>query len=262
LIDPSAVIDPRAVIDPKAEIAADVEIGPYSIIGPDVKVGPGCWIGPHVVVRGPTVIGRENRIFQFSSIGDDPQDKKYAGEPTRLEIGDRNLIREHCTINRGSEQGGGVTRIGDDNWIMVGVHVAHDCIVGNSTIFANNVALAGHVRVDDFAILGGYTLVHQFCILGAHCFTAMGSVIPKDVPPYVMVSGHMARPYGLNSEGLRRRGFDGQTRQEITRAYKVIYKSGLTLPSAIERLDDMVRDVPEIEPLLSFLKESKRGIVR
>lgn len=256
------MIDPRAIIDPKAEIAADVEIGPFSIIGPDVKIGPGCWIGPHVVIRGPTVIGRENRIFQFASIGDDPQDKKYAGEPTVLEIGDRNLIREHCTINRGTEQGGGVTRIGDDNWIMVGVHLAHDCIVGNNTIFANNVALAGHVRVDDYAILGGYTLVHQFCILGAHCFTAMGSVIPKDVPPYVMVSGHMARPYGLNSEGLRRRGFDSATRQGITRAYKVIYKSGLTLPLAIERLDDMVREVEEVRPLLDFLKESKRGIVR
>lgn len=262
MIDPKAAIDPRAIVDPGAEIAAGVEVGPFSIIGPDVRIGPDCRIGPHVVIRGPTVIGRENRIYQFSSIGDDPQDKKYAGERTLLEIGDRNLFREHCTINRGTEQGGGVTRIGSDNWIMVGVHIAHDCIVGDNTIFANNAALAGHVRVDDFVILGGYTLVHQFCILGAHCFTAMGSVIPKDVPPYVMVSGHMAQPYGLNSEGLRRRGFDSETRQAIMRAYKVIYKSGLTLPVAIERLEDMAREVSEIELLLNFLKESKRGIVR
>jgi len=199
------LIDPRAIIDPGAKIAADVTVGPYTVIGADVEIEAGTWIGPHVVIRGPTRIGRENRIFQFSSLGDEPQDKKYAGEDTLLEIGDRNLFREHVTVNRGTVQGGGVTRIGGDNWIMVGVHIAHDCVVGNHTIFANNASLAGHVTVEDHVILGGFTLVHQFCALGAHSFTAMGSVIPKDVPPYVLVSGHMARPYGLNAVSRPRR---------------------------------------------------------
>ncbi len=256
------MIDPRAVIDPDAVIDENVEIGPFAVIGPDVHIADGCWIGPHVVIRGPTTIGRDNRIFQFCSIGDEPQDKKFAHEQTRLEIGDRNVFREHCTVNRGTSQGGGVTRIGNDNWIMVGVHIAHDCLVENNTIFANNAALAGHVTVGDHAILGGYTLVHQFCRLGAHCFTAMGSVIPKDVPPYVMVSGHMAKPYGLNSEGLRRRGFDSATRQSIMRAYKVIYKSGLTVSEAILRLKEMSSDRSEILPMISFLEQSQRGIVR
>ena len=256
------MIDPRAVIDPSACLADDVEVGPYAIIGPDVTIGPGCRIGPHVVIKGPTVIGRDNRFFQFSSIGEDPQDKKFNGEQTRLEIGDRNVFREHVTVNRGTVQDGGLTTIGDDNWIMVGVHIAHDCHVGNQTIFSNNASLAGHVRVEDHAILGGFTLVHQFCALGAHCFTAMGSVIPKDVPPYVLVSGHMAQPYGLNTEGLRRRGFSAQARQALQRAYKVIYKSGLTIAEARVRLAEMAEEAPEIAPLCEFLARSTRGIVR
>lgn len=194
------MIDPRAIIDPKAELAADVHIGAFSIIGPEVVIGAGTWVGPHVVVNGPTRIGRDNKIFQFSSLGEMPQDKKYQGEPTLLEIGDRNVIREFCTLNRGTAQGGGVTRIGHDNWIMAYVHLAHDCLIGNQTIFANNASLAGHVVVEDQVILGGFTQVHQFCTLGAHSFTAFGSGIAKDVPPYVMVAGHPAAPHGLNVE--------------------------------------------------------------
>ena len=200
------MIDTRALIHPKAELASDVEVGPYTVIGPDVMIGEGSWIGPHVVINGPTRIGRHNKIFQFASVGEIPQDKKYGGEPTLLEIGDRNVIREFCTLNRGTAQGGGVTRIGSDNWIMAYVHIAHDCQIGNHTIFANNASLAGHVVIEDHVILGGFTQVHQFCALGAHCFTAFGSGIAKDVPPYVMVAGHPAEPHGLNVEGLRRRG--------------------------------------------------------
>ena len=256
------MIDPRAIIDPGAKIAADVTVGPYTVIGADVEIDVGTWIGPHVVIRGPTRIGRENRIFQFSSLGDEPQDKKYAGEDTLLEIGDRNLFREHVTVNRGTVQGGGATRIGSDNWIMVGVHIAHDCVVGNHTIFANNASLAGHVTVEDHVILGGFTLVHQFCVLGAHCFTAMGSVIPKDVPPYVLVSGHMARPYGLNVEGLRRRGFEAEVIRELRRAYKILYKSGLTVEQAVGQLREMVAQTPAVGPLVEFIARSSRGIVR
>lgn len=256
------MIDPRAIIDPGAKIAADVTVGPYTVIGADVEIDVGTWIGPHVVIRGPTRIGRENRIFQFSSLGDEPQDKKYAGEDTLLEIGDRNLFREHVTVNRGTVQGGGTTRIGSDNWIMVGVHIAHDCVVGNHTIFANNASLAGHVTVEDHVILGGFTLVHQFCVLGAHCFTAMGSVIPKDVPPYVLVSGHMARPYGLNVEGLRRRGFEAEVIRELRRAYKLLYKSGLTVEQAVGQLREMVAQTPAVGPLVEFIARSSRGIVR
>ena len=256
------MIDPRAIIDPDAKIAADVTVGPYTVIGADVEIDAGTWIGPHVVIRGPTRIGRENRIFQFSSLGDEPQDKKYAGEDTLLEIGDRNLFREHVTVNRGTVQGGGATRIGSDNWIMVGVHIAHDCVVGNHTIFANNASLAGHVTVEDHVILGGFTLVHQFCVIGAHCFTAMGSVIPKDVPPYVLVSGHMARPYGLNVEGLRRRGFEAEVIRELRRAYKILYKSGLTVEQAVGQLREMVAQTPAVGPLVEFIARSSRGIVR
>ena len=256
------MIDPRAIIDPGAKIAADVTVGPYTVIGADVEIDVGTWIGPHVVIRGPTRIGRENRIFQFSSLGDEPQDKKYAGEYTLLEIGDRNLFREHVTVNRGTVQGGGATRIGSDNWIMVGVHIAHDCVVGNHTIFANNASLAGHVTVEDHVILGGFTLVHQFCVIGAHCFTAMGSVIPKDVPPYVLVSGHMARPYGLNVEGLRRRGFEAEVIRELRRAYKILYKSGLTVEQAVGQLREMVAQTPAVGPLVEFIARSSRGIVR
>ena len=256
------MIDPRAIVDPGASLAPDVVVGPYTIIGPDVEIGPGTRIGPHAVLQGPTRIGRDNQIFQFTSIGDAPQDKKYQGEPTQLIIGDGNTIREYCTINRGTVQGGGVTRIGDDNWVMAYVHIAHDCQVGNHSIFANAASLAGHVSVGDWAILGGFTLVHQFCTLGAHCFTAFGSVVGQDVPPYVLISGHMARPHGLNTEGLRRRGFSSETLRQLRQAYKVIYRSGFTLEQAITRLQEMTAACPEVGLFVDALSKATRGIIR
>lgn len=256
------MIHPQAVIDPSAKLADGVSVGPFSVIGADVAIGEGSEIGSHVVIEGPTVIGRENKIYSFASIGGDPQDKKYAGESTKLEIGDRNVIREYCTISRGTVQDTGITRIGDDNWIMAYVHIAHDCQVGSNTIFANCATLAGHVVIEDHAILGGFTLVHQFCKLGAHCFTAMNSVISKDVLPFTMVSGHMAKPHGLNTEGLKRRGFSSEGITQLKNAYKVIYRSGHTLEQAIEKLELMSNDSPEIGQLLTFLKGVSRGIVR
>ena len=256
------MIDSRAVIHPKAELASDVEVGPFAVIGPDVVIGEGSWIGPHVVINGPTRIGRENKIFQFASVGEIPQDKKYGGEPTLLEIGDRNVIREFCTINRGTVQGGGATRIGSDNWIMAYVHIAHDCHIADHTIFANNASLAGHVFVADHVILGGFSQVHQFCSLGAHCFTAFGSGIAKDVPPYVMVSGHPAAPHGLNAEGLRRRGFSAETLTRLRRAYKTLYRANLTLKEAIAQLKEQVEGCPELGLMVDFLEKSTRGIVR
>ncbi len=256
------MIDSRAIVDPGAQLADDVEVGPFSIIGPDVEIGPGTTVGPHVIIRGPTRIGRENRIFQFASVGEEPQDKKYAGEPTRLEIGDRNLIREYVTINRGTVQDRGVTSVGSDNWIMAYVHIAHDCDVGNNTILANAASLAGHVTVEDYAILGGFTLVHQFCRIGAHCFSAMGSAIAKDVPPYVMVSGNPAKPHGLNTEGLKRRGFSAEATRAMRNAYKALYMSGLKLDEARERIAAMADANPELEVMRDFLAASKRSIVR
>ncbi|MEW6352933.1 MAG: acyl-ACP--UDP-N-acetylglucosamine O-acyltransferase [Pseudomonadota bacterium] len=256
------MIDPRAIIDPAATLHEGVSVGAFSIIGPDVEIGVGTRVGPHVVINGPTRIGRDNQIYQFASIGDAPQDKKYAGEPTRLEIGDRNVIREYCTINRGTVQDQGVTRIGDDNWIMAYVHIAHDCQIGNQTIFANAASLAGHVTVGDYAILGGFTLVHQFCAIGAHCFCGMGSVISMDVPPYVMISGHPAKPHGINSEGLKRRGLDNNALRALRDAYKIIYKSQLTLAQAIEQLQALAHDHAEVGVLVNFLQKVTRGIVR
>jgi UDP-N-acetylglucosamine acyltransferase len=256
------LIDPRAVIDPAARLAEDVSVGAFSIIGPDVEIGAGTWIGPHAVINGPTRIGCDNRIYQFASVGEAPQDKKYAGEPTRLEIGDRNLIREFVTINRGTVQDAGVTRIGDDNWIMAYVHIAHDCLIGNQTIFSNNASLAGHVRVDDYAILGGFTLVHQFCAIGAHSFCAFGSGIKKDVPPFVMVEGSPARPRGLNAEGLKRRGFTDKAQQALRQAYKTLYRSNLSLQEALADLQDMAKEQEEVAQLVSFIRQQKRGIVR
>jgi UDP-N-acetylglucosamine acyltransferase len=256
------LIDSRAVVHPSAELAPDVEVGPFSVIGPDVTIGEGSWIGPHVVINGPARIGRHNKIFQFASIGEMPQDKKYGGEPTLLEIGDRNVIREFCTLNRGTVQGGGATRIGSDNWIMAYVHIAHDCRIGNHTIFANNASLAGHVTIEDYVILGGYSLVHQFCSLGAHCFTAFSSGIDKDVPPYVMVAGYRASPHGLNAEGLRRRGFSAETLTQLRRAYKTIYRANLTLQDAIARLKEQIPECPELGLMVDFLEKSTRGIVR
>jgi len=256
------LIDPRAVIDPAAEIAGNVSIGPFSIIGPDVSIGEGTRIAPHVVINGPAKIGRENRIYQFASIGDDPQDKKYAGEPTRLEIGDRNVIREYVSINRGTVQGGGLTRIGDDNWIMAYVHIAHDCQVGNETIFSNSASLAGHVRVDDYAILGGFTLVHQFCAIGSYAFSSFGSVINKDVPPYVMVAGNPLRVRGLNTEGLKRRGFSSQAQSALRQAYKTLYRANLPLQEALARLRDQAESQTEVSLLVGFIEQQSRGIAR
>lgn len=257
-----SVIHPTAIIHPGARIGENVSVGPYSIIGENVEIGAGTKVGPHVVINGHTRIGRDNQIFQFSSLGEVPQDKKYAGEPTRLEIGDRNTIREFCTFNLGTAQDVGVTRIGDDNWVMAYVHIAHDCQVGNKTIFANNAQLAGHVHVDDWAILGGYTGVHQFCRIGAHCMTAVGTVVLQDIPPYVMAAGNTASPFGINAEGLKRRGFSPEALLALKRAYRTLYKSGLMLDEARSKLAGEVAQHPEIQPILEFLAASKRGIIR
>lgn len=256
------MIHPQAVIDPSAKLANGVTVGAFSIIGANVEIGEGTEVGSHVVIEGPTVIGRDNKIYSFASIGGDPQDKKYAGEPTRLEIGDRNVIREYCTISRGTAQDTGITSIADDNWIMAYVHIAHDCQIGSNTIFANSASLAGHVTIEDFAILGGFTLVHQFCKVGAHCFTAMNSVISKDVLPFTMVSGHMAKPHGLNVEGLKRRGFTSESLSQLRKAYKIIYRSGLTLEQATEKLEPMAKEGKEVAQLLEFISNVTRGIVR
>jgi len=256
------LIDATAVIDPGAEIAGNVSIGPYSVVGANVAIGAGTRIGPHVVIKGHTRIGRDNTVYQFTSIGEDPQDKKYGGEPTRLEIGDRNTIREFVTMNRGTAQDEGVTRVGDDNWIMAYVHIAHDCQVGNHTIFANNASLAGHVTVGDYVILGGFTLVYQFCSLGPHSLTAYGSGISMDVPPYVTVGGSPARPHGLNMEGLRRRGFPEASRKALKQAYKTLYRENRSLQDAIAELKGGMHECAELEVLVSFLETRSRGIVR
>lgn len=256
------MIHPTAVIDPTAKIADSVEIGAYSIIGADVEIGENSWIGPHVVIQGPTKIGRENKLFQFSSIGDVPQDKKFHGETSYLEIGDRNTIREFATINRGTEDGGGTTRIGNDNWLMAYIHIAHDCQVGNGTIFANNASLAGHATIEDFAILGGFTLVHQFCTIGQHAFCGMGSAISKDVLPYVMVNGSPASTYGLNSEGIKRKGFSKETIKALKDAYKIIYRSKLTVKEVNNELKSLVEQFPEVNNMLVGLNNSERGILR
>jgi UDP-N-acetylglucosamine acyltransferase len=255
-------IHPTAIVHEGAKLAPGVSVGPYSVIGEHVEIGEGTTVGPHVVIQGHTTIGRDNRIFQFSSLGEVPQDKKYAGEPTRLEIGDRNVIREFCTFNCGTAQDVGVTRVGDDNWIMAYVHLAHDCQVGSNTIFANNAQLAGHVAVGDYAILGGFTVVHQFVQIGAHSITAMGTILLQDIPPYVTAAGNTAKPYGINSEGLKRRGFTSETLAHLKRAYKTLYKAGLTLEQAKQSLSEQSAECPEIKPILDFLEVSSRGIIR
>ena len=255
-------IHPSAIIDPKAALDSSVEVGAYSIVGAGVKVGENTKIGSHVVLKGPTTIGKNNQIFQFSSLGEAPQDKKYAGEPTTLEIGDSNTIREFCTFNRGTIQDKGVTKIGNDNWIMAYVHIAHDCTIGNHTIMANNSSLAGHVDIHDYAILGGFTLIHQFCKVGAHVITAVNSVVFKDIPPYVTASGYDANPHGINAEGLKRRGFTPETILQIKRAYKVLYRNSLTLEEAKLELADMQKSCHEINLLTEFLTNSNRGIIR
>ena len=256
------MIHQTALIDPSAKIADDVIIGAYSIIGANVEIASGAEIASHVVINGPTRIGRNNRIFQFSSIGEEPQDKKYHGEPTLLEIGDNNLIRESVTINRGTVQGGGVTKVGSNNWIMAYVHIAHDCIIGDDNIFANNASLAGHVIVDQHVILGGFTLVSQFNHLGSHCFSAMGSVISRNVPPYVLVSGHMAEPVGINVEGLRRRAFTDTQIRNIRQAYKLVYRSGLRMEEARERLHSIKQEAEELTIFIEFLNQQQGGIIR
>ena len=245
------MIHPTAIISDSASIADDVEIGPYSIIGDNVTIGSGCRIGSHVIINGPTTIGSDNRIYQFASIGDDPQDKKYRDEPTRLEIGDRNTIREYCTISRGTVDDEGVTSIADDNWIMAYVHIAHDCRVGSNTIMANNATLAGHVHVGDWAIFGGFTGVHQFCKIGAHAFLGMFSIISQDVPAYAMISG-----------GLKRRGFTPDQVRNIKNAYRIVYRQGKKLAEAIDEIAGLVDSQPELEIFLASLRAADRGLLR
>lgn len=256
------LIDPKAIVDVNAEIAEDVSIGPYSVIGPDVVIDAGTVIGPHVVIKGPTLIGKENYIFQFCSIGEDPQDRKYANEVTRLEIGDRNRIREFCTMHRGTKQDQAVTRIGHDNLFMAYTHVAHDCIISNHVIMANGASLAGHVHLDDYAILGGFTLVHQFTQIGQFSFAAMGSAITQDIPPFVMVGGRPTRPHGINSIGMERFGATPEVIRQIRKAYKILFKSNLKLEDAIEQMEDIAGDCNELSSMVSFLRNVTRGILR
>ena len=256
------MIDPRAQVSRRARLHEDVSIGPFSIVGPDVAIGRGTRIESHVVLKGPCVIGEDNRIFQFASIGDDPQDKKYAGERTNLVIGDRNTIREYCTINRGTIQDTGTTRVGDDNWIMAYVHIAHDCVVGNQTVFANQTNLAGHVHVGDWAILGGFTVVHQYCHIGAHVLTALYTSVTKDIPAYVTATGRPAVPRGINAEGLRRRGFEAEQIKVIREAYRTIYRQGYKLDEALEILRQRAESHDELRVLLDSLTEGSRGLIR
>jgi UDP-N-acetylglucosamine acyltransferase len=256
------VIDARAVVSPEAQLAADVSVGPFSIIGAGVTIGARTVVGPHVVINGPTAIGADNRILQFASLGDAPQDKKYQGEPTRLEIGDRNIFRENCTANRGTTHDRGVTRIGSDNLFMAYSHVAHDCMIGSNTVFANCAALGGHVEVGDWVILGGLTAVHQFTKIGAHAFLAGGAIVTRDVPPYVMVAGNPAAPHTVNSEGLRRRGFSEAQIRNIRDAYRVLYRSDLKLADALARLEPQAAKFPEIRAFVDFIHASTRSIVR
>jgi UDP-N-acetylglucosamine acyltransferase len=255
-------VHPTAIIADSAVIADDVEVGPYTVIGENVEIGAGSRLNSHVVINGPTRIGKNNHIYQFSSVGDDPQDKKYRDEPTRLEIGDGNTIREFCTISRGTIQDRGVTTIGDDNWIMAYVHIAHDCDVGSHCIFANNATLAGHVYVGDYAIFAGFTGAHQFCHVGAHAFLGMYAGTSRDVPAYTMVGGQPASPKGINSEGLKRRGFTVDQVRNIKNAYRVVYRNGLKLDEAISELEGVVAEQPELGIFIESLKSSERGIIR
>jgi UDP-N-acetylglucosamine acyltransferase len=256
------MIDARAVVSPQAEIATGVQIGPFSIIGADVSIGPGTWIGPHVVVNGPTRIGADNKIFQFASIGDAPQDKKYNGEPTRLEIGDRNVFRESVTVNRGTTHDKGVTRIGNDNLLMAYSHVAHDCVLGDQIVLANCATLGGHVEMGDFVTMGGMSAIHQFTKVGAYAFIAHHAAVTRDVPPYVMAVGRPAEPHSVNSVGLQRRGFTPEQVLNIRRAYRVLYRSGLKLQAAMAQLEKAAATQPEIRPFVDFIKRSSRSIVR
>jgi UDP-N-acetylglucosamine acyltransferase len=256
------MIHESAVVSDRARVHEDVSIGPYSIIGADVEVGSGTRIGSHVVLKGPSVIGRNNHIFQFTSIGDDPQDKKYAGEPTQLVIGDGNTIREYCSINRGTVQDEGVTRLGSDNWIMAYSHIAHDCVIGNHTVFANNATLGGHVHIGDWAILGGVTTVHQYCHIGAHTFTGILTAVTKDIPAYVVASGRPAVPRGINAEGLKRRGFSSDQISNVREAYRILYRQGLNLEEAVQTLEKRAENQEEVAAFLESVRENSRGLIR
>jgi UDP-N-acetylglucosamine acyltransferase len=256
------MIHPTALVHSGAKLAAGVSVGPYSIIGEHVTIGEGTTIGPHVLIEGRTRIGVQNRIFGFSALGGDPQDKKYAGEATALEIGDRNTIREYCTFNCGTVQDAGVTRIGNDNWVMAYVHIAHDCQVGSNTILANGANIAGHVHIGDYAVLGGLTGVHQFVIIGAHAMTGGATLLLQDLPPYVTAAGNDAKPFGVNVEGLKRRGFNEGQIAEIKRAYKTLYRSGLGLEEARIAIAEQADKAPELRVMVDFLERSRRGIVR
>jgi UDP-N-acetylglucosamine acyltransferase len=256
------MIDSRAVISPQAQLAADVQVGPFTVIGADVVIGPRTWIGPHAVINGPTRIGADNKIFQFASIGDAPQDKKYNGEPTRLEIGDRNVFRESVTVNRGTTHDKGVTHIGNDNLLMAYSHVAHDCHLGDQIVMANCATLGGHVEIGDWVTMGGLSAVHQHTKIGAHCFIAHNAAVTRDVPPYVMAVGRPAEPHSVNSVGLQRRGFTPAQILNIRRAYRLLYRSGLKLKAAIEELEKVAATQPEIAPFVEFIKRSSRSIVR
>ena len=257
-----SLIHPTAIIDPKAELDSSVRVGPYTVIGAHVQIGAGTSIGAHAVIEGRTTIGENNTIFQFASLGAVPQDKKYAGEPTRLIIGNNNTIREFTTFNLGTVTGIGETRVGNDNWIMAYVHLAHDCVVGNHTIFANNASLAGHVTINDWVILGGYSLVHQFCIIGEHAMTAFAAGVHNDVPPYVMAAGYRAEPAGLNTEGLKRRGFSAEQIANIKNVYKILYRQGLPYEEARAQIVALADTAPELAVFKDFFAVSERGVIR
>jgi UDP-N-acetylglucosamine acyltransferase len=252
-------VHPTAVVDPHAELDSDVEIGAYAVIGPHVRIGAASRIGPHVVITGRTTIGARNRIFQFASVGEIPQDRKYAGEPTATRIGDDNVVREYVTIHAGTAQDRGETSIGNGNWFLAYTHVAHDCVVGNHTTFSNNAQIAGHVRVDDWVVLGAYAGVHQFTRIGAHAFLAAGAIVLQDVPPFVTVAGAPAKPAGTNNEGLRRRGFSADDISAVRRAYKALYRKDLSLAQAREEIGESVKEAPALAPLAEFLAEEGRG---
>lgn len=258
----SARIHATAIVAGSAKLAEDVTVGPYSIIGDDVEIGAGSEIGSHTVINGPTVIGEQNRIYQFASIGDEPQDKKYAGEPTTLVIGDRNTIREYCTISRGTTQDRGETRLGSDNWIMAYVHIAHDCVLGDHCILANNTTLAGHVVVGDWVIFGGFSGVHQFCRIGSHAFLGMYTGVNRDVAAYTMMSGQPAEPKGINTEGLKRRGFTAEQIRNIKNGYRIVFRQGRKMTDAIDAIAALVESQPELGPLLDSLRLSERGLAR
>jgi UDP-N-acetylglucosamine acyltransferase len=255
-------IDPRAVVSPKAQLADDVEVGPFAVVGPDVVLGPGCVIGPHAVVNGPTTMGASNRVFQFASIGDAPQDKKYKGEPTRLEVGDRNTFREYVTVNRGTVTGHGVTRLGNDNLLLAYSHVGHDCVLGSNIVLSNVVMLGGHAELGDWVIMSGYSGAHQFAKIGAHAFIGNNTAVTRDVPPYVLATGQPAEPRAVNSEGLKRRGFSEEQIRAIRNAYRVLYRSDLKLEDAVERLTVMAAEHDVLKPFVEFIGRSTRSLVR